>query len=211
MNLFPDLQPAGADLEKLAVALEAIETPPGALYDLAHARPEILPDAPMVWEPCTGTGVLADALEQLGYRVFASDIHDWGYSKAYDVIQDVLEFTEAPCPFVVTNPPFSKAAQIVRHLLAIGARRTIIYQGWTWYLQQGEKAELFRELPPAYVLALERRCGQWHFTTPLDQRKGHSTQRFAWYVWEAGHQGDMRVNRLPKVDAAPPVAGRREG
>lgn len=204
--LFTDLQPWHESDEALAKKLEAIETEPATLYDLAFARPEMLPDPDqMVWEPCTGTGILADALRQLGYSVFCSDVHDWGYHRGYHVVQDVFDFTEAPCSEVVTNPPFSRAHEVVRHLLSIGVRRIVLYHGWNWFVQAGDKQRLFRDLPPAYVLALDRRVGQWHFTKPIAERKHHSQQRFAWYVWEAGHRGDTRFNHLPRIEGGFPV------
>lgn len=203
--LFPDLQPS-ADKAALAQELEAFETPPAVLFDLIAGCPELAASLPRrVWEPCAGTGILAGALEQLGFEVVASDVHDWGYR--YDRVVDVFEVVEPPAFAVVTNPPFSRAAALVRHLLSIGVRTVVLFQSWNWWAQQSEAGRLHRERPADRVLLLERRVALWPFTTPLEERrKSHSPLHFAWYVWTASATADTKVRRLPKCGASIPTA-----
>ena len=64
-----------------------------------------------IWEPCVGSGTLADVLKQYGYKVFVSDIIDRGY--AGTITQDFLNLPEDIIwqGDILTNPPFKYALE----------------------------------------------------------------------------------------------------
>jgi len=194
--LFDGIQPS-PDTTELAKELEAYETPPAALHDLAAARPDLL-DRRQVWEPCAGTGVLAEALRARGHEVTASDIQDWGYGRI-GFYADLFSLRRAPCELVVTNPPFSVAHRVVDHLLAVGARRVITLHSWTWYIAGGDAGAWWQSAPVTDVLPLQRRISLWRVDVPLAERKPRDPMRYAWYVFEPCARQAPRLQRLLKA------------
>ena len=64
-----------------------------------------------VWEPCAVDYILVEALQARDYKVIATDL---------DQGQDFFNFTEAPCPYLVTDPPFKNIRPFIYHAFAIG-------------------------------------------------------------------------------------------
>jgi hypothetical protein len=84
--------------------------------DLAGAR---------VWEPASGTGTMAAALQDAGARVFTSDIVRRRYP--LDAVFDFV--SDAPNPrargfYIVTNPPFGERGALAVRFIESGLRRT---------------------------------------------------------------------------------------
>jgi hypothetical protein len=77
-----------------------------------------------VWDPACGGGTIPEAARRAGYTVHASDIVDRGYRDAYRL--DFLR-SEARHASIVTNPPFNKAGQFVRHALGLAEKVAIIF------------------------------------------------------------------------------------
>ena len=58
-----------------------------------------------VWEPCCGTGAMAEVLSGNGYTVVASDLHDYGYGMpGVDIF--ACHAMAGECQSLVTNPPY---------------------------------------------------------------------------------------------------------
>jgi len=72
---------------------------------------------PYVWEPCAGDGRLVEALQARLFKVIATDISQG---------QDFFDFKEAPCPHLMTNPPFKKIRPFIDHAFAIGVERMVL-------------------------------------------------------------------------------------
>ncbi len=70
-----------------------------------------------VWEPCAGDFRLVEALQARDYKVIATDISQG---------QDFFDFKEAPCPHLMTNPPFKKIRPFIDHAFAIGVERMVL-------------------------------------------------------------------------------------
>ena len=70
-----------------------------------------------VWEPCAGDFRLVEALQARDYKVIATDL---------DQGQDFFDFKEAPCPHLMTNPPFKKIRPFIDHAFAIGVERMVL-------------------------------------------------------------------------------------
>ena len=64
-----------------------------------------------VWEPCAGDFRLVEALQARDYKVIATDL---------DQGQDFFNFTEAPFPYLVTDPRFKNIRPFIYHAFAIG-------------------------------------------------------------------------------------------
>ena len=90
------------------------ETPFVAIRTLM--RCEALPD--VIWEPMAGAGAIVKPLRRAGHEVIASDIVDRGCPDAASGI-DFLQVTAKPprVDCIVSNPPFSKAEEIIYHAL----------------------------------------------------------------------------------------------
>jgi hypothetical protein len=195
-DLFGALPEATETTADLVTRLEARETPERAVTDLVAARPWPMAYS-RVWEPCAGTGVLSGVLKTLGYDVVASDIHDWG--AGYDVIADVFYMTTPLAPVVWTNPPFSRAAELVRHLFAIGVAEVILFQSWSWPTQVGAW-DLFDVHPPTHFTPLRRRVSPWRFDISIPERKGSTPDRYCWFRFQAGFNGLPAFTRIPKAE-----------
>ena len=99
-NASGPLKERGHDLyETPAVAVEAL------------LRAETLPHH--IWEPCCGNGALVDVLRAHGHEVTATDL-------LRDRIDFLMEW-RAPsgADAIVSNPPYTLAAQFVRHGLVL--------------------------------------------------------------------------------------------
>lgn len=136
-----------------------------------------------ILEPCAGLGHIADALRLHGHEVVESDL----LSRGRDIVErDVFTLSEPICCDVVTNPPYSAATAIIRHLLALLAPGTKMAM-WLriLYLESAERKRLFADFPPARVWISSRRipCGR-------NGVFGASAQGFAWFVWQSGYQGE---------------------
>lgn len=91
-------------------------------YPTPHSIVQLLANytdwtAPFVWEPCAGDGRLVEALQARLFKVIATDISQG---------QDFFDFKEAPCPHLMTNPPFKKIRPFIDHAFAIGVERMVL-------------------------------------------------------------------------------------
>jgi hypothetical protein len=86
---------------------DQLQTPAYALEPLLpYLKPEWL-----IWEPACGEGLLVGALRDHGFAVAGSDIL-YGH--------DFLTMEPEKCDAVVTNPPYSKAAEFLERCYALG-------------------------------------------------------------------------------------------
>ena len=169
--------------------LEFFPTPPWAtraLPDVVLPMLGVNRDLGVIWEPCAGLRHMADPLSDYGY-VLATDIHL--YSSALDV--ERLDFLAGDrdslqhSSWIITNPPFTLAAQIVRRALCIAAEGVAMLLRLQW-LESGERFKLFSETPPSLVAIFSERVpmceGGW------DPALSTATA-YAWFVWVRGDDG----------------------
>jgi hypothetical protein len=72
-----------------------------------------------ILEPCCGDGAISKVLAAAHYDVLSADIADYGYSHADNDFFELRATTRS----IVTNPPFGRAADFIRHADVIGAQR----------------------------------------------------------------------------------------
>lgn len=154
----------------------------------------------IVVDPCTGSGILAEAAKRRGYDVVAFDIHDWGYPDT--VIQNWLECS--PLPFeefsVMMNPPFSKAVQFVKQALKLGAKRVLCYQRFS-YWESATRKKFWKDFPPRRVYVLGDRGACFRHDISASWRKGRSTPTaHAWFVFDKGYTGETFLDHVWRDD-----------
>mgnify|MGYP001206711973 CR=1 FL=1 len=135
------------------------------------------------WEPACGAGHLAHGLKDYFGQVFCSDLEPRG---AF-VPCDFLDF-EPPAPprqlvrnwdWIVTNPPFSRAADFVAAALP-RARRGVAMLLPLRFLETDERNRLFARAPPAVVGV---------FSDRVPMLKGRydpsasTAAAVAWFIW----------------------------
>lgn len=194
-----DLAVAAADIEQLAKALEAYETPTWAAESILDV--EILTQH--VIDPCVGRGVLADAAKRRGYYVTSQDIYDWGY-KGLCVTEDWLDPNPMPEHLldkdftVFLNPPFSKACEFVDKAFAMGARKVVCFQRYSWF-ESLERRQWFEKYPPARIWLCGERATCWRFDlADANNGMGNTPTSHAWFVWERGHKGATVTSHIWK-------------
>jgi hypothetical protein len=156
---------------------------------LRHMRPR-----DMVWEPCCGTGAIADTLLRRGYPVLASDIADHGYGTPGI---DLLACTAMPpgCGALITNPPYGDGGEqrerartpsalldLLRHLLALTAAaeaQLALLVRLQWIAGQ-RAAALIDAAPCTHIVALTRRI-RWFEQGGVTNNAQH---HHAWVVFD---------------------------
>src|SRR5690348_3428903 len=72
-----------------------------------------------VWEPCCGDGAISKILQQEGFCTISDDIVDRGFGGVYDFFETIIP----ALPTLITNPPFGRADDFIRHAHKIGVQR----------------------------------------------------------------------------------------
>ena len=157
--------------------LDFYPTPP----EVTHALMKFLKlDPSFIWEPACGQGAMSDVIKSYGHNVFISDINaEILGATCYDFLEATIF-----CDAVITNPPFNKSEEFIRHALTQSPIVAMLLKSQYWHAKK--RIPLFEECPPAYVLPLS-----WRPDFLFDQRKegdkkAAPTMEVAWSVWMKG-------------------------
>jgi hypothetical protein len=141
-----------------------------------------------IWEPASGTGLMADAMRAAGARVFCTDIHDYGRQ------DEVLDFLTGRLPrldhydAIITNPPYGKGNKVAEGFIKIGLQ----------LLAPGGLLALL--LPLDFDSAISRHDlfgGCWQFMGKIillrrivwfertDGERAGPKENHAWFIWTA--------------------------
>lgn len=173
-----------ADSDQVALwrRLEFFPTPPWAARAGAELITRLDPDAVSVWEPCCGQGHMAHGLGDYFERVVATDIHDHGWPGQAGVF-DLFDgrFNDLIRPdWIITNPPFGKAAEIVelglrraRRGVAILARASLLEGAGRFGLMFGDNPLL---VFAPFIERVPMQLGGW-------DPKGSTATAYAWFIW----------------------------
>lgn len=151
-------------------------TPDWVTYELM--RVEEFPAK--IWEPACGYYHMIRALvDRPPYKdgVYGTDINDG---------DDFLSMNELWCDDVrsiITNPPFSKSDQFVRHALKLTEPvkgKVAMLLPLAWDSAKGRR-DLFAEHPAFKAKYTLTRRIRWE---NLEQKKAGPSQNHAWYVWD---------------------------
>lgn len=193
--------------QQRAAKVQEEDTPEQALHRLLNYYPtppwggragaEVLrdldPTASVIWEPACGEGHMAVPLAEYFPRVIATDIHAHGFG-------DVLDFTLAeaapePVDWVMTNPPFDKAAEFLRQGLRLAGRGVGMLCRIA-FLEGGDRyPDLYLGENPLTVCApfierLPMQLGEW-------DPEGSSAACYAWFFFQKGSGGNMGPRIVP--------------
>lgn len=156
-------------------------TPPECTEALIRAESGLLL-RPIV-EPCCGKGHISRVLRHHGAEVESSDLIPRGYGRSR---VDFLKVRKPlVCKAVVTNPPFSLAADMVRHAMHLRAEKIAMLLKLQ-FLETAQRADLIEQCWEAHGYALVRvhvfvnRVALWRNGIPC---KG-GMLALGWYVWE---------------------------
>ncbi len=165
------------------------ETPPEAVHALLAV--EELPH--WIWEPAAGRGAIVNVLRDVGHAVIASDLVDYGGLIPHGM--DFLMMREAPypCECIVTNPPFSKAADFVRIGLKLCPKVILLLR--LVFLESVGRSDILDDGTLARVHVFKNRLPLMHRDN-YDGPKSTSTVAYAWFVWDRNHKGFPTIHRL---------------
>lgn len=182
-------------------SLEFFPTPPWATRALLE---HVIPAAGgTCWEPAAGEGHMADVLAERFRHVYRTDVHDYGGLDAVGsfigVGPDVLPTPELGFPWIITNPPFSRAVEFFERCLIDSSRGFALLLRTSW-MEGGERFKaVFHPHPPTAV---------WQFAERVPMTKGRwdpdadTATAYAWFVWmrEAPNgrwMSDTRLRWIP--------------
>jgi hypothetical protein len=147
---------------------------------VTHALVPHLPKPACIWEPACGTGLMAKALEESGYPVFASDI-----TSGHDFLRD--QYAAGGPDGIVTNPPYALACEFIEKALDLtkpddGFVAMLLR---TDYDHAKTRQHLFAGCPAfAKKLVLSRRI-KW-----FDGPGAAPSFNHAWFIWNWRHRGE---------------------
>lgn len=146
---------------------------------------DLEPDMPMnIWEPSAGDGRIVRCLKQHGFKVYASDIADYGVK---DVKIDTgMDYLKSDVPFgikgIVTNPPYKLAREFIEKAVS-----EVPYSAWLLrlnFLESERRLPFFNENPPARIWVSSRRMPMMH-RLGWEGPVATSNTCFAWFVWDS--------------------------
>ena len=171
MNSIQASQIMGGNGAKARKASDLYPTPPEVTVALMRFLK--LPAGTIVWEPAFGDGDMAKALFECGVTVHGTDIRG-----GYDFLK--LDRPEGSFDWIITNPPFSLADEFIHHAAEIGKPFAMLLKAQYWHAVK--RAQLFREIPPSYVLPLT-----WRPDFLFKERRGKKSASplmdVMWCVW----------------------------
>lgn len=148
-----------------------------------------------IWEPCCGQGHIAEVLKEHRYNVKATDLIDRGYGQGN---VDFLQCTEPWNGDIITNFPYSMAAEMTMHAMDLlkDGHKLASFLKLTFLEGQGRKV-LFDTYPPKTIYVARARFGcakNGEFKVDKNGKlKADSAVCYCWMIWEKGFYGDPVV------------------
>ena len=142
---------------------------------------EVEPQLNNIWECACGEGHLAKVFDSLGILGKATDLIDRGYGSVEDFLLNNEPYKNGD---IVTNPPYIKAVEFVKHALnKVDTGRYVCMFLKVLFLESQSRKELFTKYPPktVYVFSKRKKC----FMNGIDDGKS-SAICYAWFVWVKG-------------------------
>jgi hypothetical protein len=169
-------------------ALDLYETP---AWVTAALLPH-LPGVRSVWEPAAGSGKMVEALRSGGFAVEASDITTG---------DNFLQATDARgCDGIVSNPPYSDAAQFIEHALKLDGVRIVAMLLRCDFDHANSRRHLFADCPVfAKKLVLTRRI-RW-----FEGSNGSPSFNHAWFLYDHQHSGPPTLAYAPTPHDPPRI------
>jgi hypothetical protein len=152
-------------------------TPACAVEALARAEP--LPAT--CWEACgDDTSAIATVLRAHGHRVVCTDLRTDGI--------DFRDRTTAPpgVEVIVTNPPFSLAADFVRHGLNLVPKVVVLER--IQFLESEARAALFDAGKLARIRVFRNRVPRMH-RAGWTGKRASAAMTLAWFAFDRDHDG----------------------
>jgi hypothetical protein len=169
------------------------ETPDVAVHALLGAEP--LPKERVIWEPACGPGSIVKVLRSVGYRVYATDLVDYGCEDSSSRVDFLMErLPPFPIGAVVTNPPFKIAGEFIAHALDLGIPKVMMLLRLQ-FLESQRRSSILDKGLLARVHVFANRLPMMHrygWSGP----KNTSAVTYAWFIWEAGHSGSAQLGRI---------------
>lgn len=166
------------------------ETPAVAVHALLKV--EDIPS--IIWEPACGPGSIVRTLRATGRTVHATDAYDYGCPDAR-ACADFLQQSECPpgTAAIVTNPPYSLAAQFVRKGLELSPLVIMLMR--LAFLESIGRSDILDGGKLARVHLFANRLPMMH-RDGWEGRRASSAMCFAWMVWNRYHQGPALMQRI---------------
>lgn len=153
-----------------------------------------------VWEVACGLGDLSEVLKKRDYKVYSTDINDYGY-KGQNRTINFLSNEVLPQPQegllecdILTNPPFNKSLEFVKQAL------NIIEDGYNvvmflrlQFLEGQARKSFFENNPPKEIYVFSKRM---NYINPFGVNQKSSAICYAWFVWQKGFTGDPIIKWL---------------
>jgi len=137
-----------------------------------------------IWEPACGMGHLAKRMVDLGKRVYATDLYEYGYGKSG---MDFLLESKVRDMDIITNPPYKYAEQFVTTALNIipDGRKVAMFLKLT-FLEGKARKNMYAKYPPkvVYVYSYRKNCAM---NGDFEKYKQATAIAYCWYVWEKGN------------------------
>jgi hypothetical protein len=192
------------DLYGDIVKVDALEREPNEFYPtpiepiraIIHAEKDALARFPAIWGPACGTGVIGAELRANGLKTIDSDLIDRGCGAQ---IRDFYDFSEAPAPAILENPPFAecgwgngKARWLYHALDTLQVEYMGLLMNWG-FPGAGGLAPFWAKHPPARVYLMRWKID---FTG-----QGAPPMLNGWFIWDKAHRGETVMKMLDRKDA----------
>ncbi|WP_336800636.1 SAM-dependent DNA methyltransferase [Kaistia sp. MMO-174] len=190
--------------------LEFFPTPPWATRALTrYVLPLVSAELgeQSYWEPCCGEGHQAEVLNESFGHGYASDVYPHGYGAVGSFVgADGFDLDIARCPFrpdwVITNPPFGLAVEVVERALEEAIEGVAILVRTLW-IESDERYQLFSRYQPTLQATFAERV-------PMVQYRwdpvASTATSYSWIIWRkpfvgCGHGGmpSWRTVIIPPV------------
>ena len=143
--------------------------------------------------------------------IFAAELPD-------STTLDFFDMVEAPCPVLLSNPPYSQATALLEHAFAIGFR-VVIFLLTTNYLHTGDRFERVHKRGTSHPCVSPGRAAAGHARRrPSPAQKASQPQVHSWFVfrprpfWARDHHSCVAAppdERMPWAESDEPPCSLR--
>lgn len=162
-----------------------------------------------IWEPAAGDGDMVLPLEAMGYDVFSTDIRQTRFIEqtrggmAFNFLMNLgTKHTAKNPPWIISNPPFSLAAEFIERALSITPNVAMLVRSQYWHAKS--RVKLFEDNKPSWILPLT-----WRPAFEERTRGKSPLMDVSWVVWQGrGRNQDPSFTPLlrPTAKRMKPIA-----